>query len=110
MGLYLYEFLYTSVAIAALVKNPKDRIDVAAKPLATALGSWGVRIWRHRRGPRRRNARRRFDGGSGNSRQRGRCAQSGKDHQVHGWRVVGKCAHKGAACLTVLQAGSLTEA
>ncbi len=38
MGLYLYEFLYTSVAIAALVKNPQDRIDVAAKPHATALG------------------------------------------------------------------------
>ena len=38
MGLYLYEFSYTSAAMAALVKDPQDRIDVAAKPLATALG------------------------------------------------------------------------
>lgn len=38
MGLYLYEFSYTAEAIAALVKNPQDRLDVAAKPVAAALG------------------------------------------------------------------------
>ena len=37
-GSFLYEFSYTSAAMAALVKDPQDRIAVATKPLSTALG------------------------------------------------------------------------
>lgn len=37
-GSFLYEFSYTSAAMAALVKDPQDRIAVATKPFSTALG------------------------------------------------------------------------
>ena len=37
-GSFLYEFSYTSAAMAALVKDPQDRIAVAIKPFSTALG------------------------------------------------------------------------
>lgn len=37
-GSFLYEFSYTSAAMAALVKDPQDRIAVAPKPFSTALG------------------------------------------------------------------------
>lgn len=38
IGSFLYEFSYTSSAMAALVKDPQNRIDVSPKPLATAVG------------------------------------------------------------------------
>lgn len=37
-GSFLYEFSYTSAAMAALVKDPQDRNAVAIKPFSTALG------------------------------------------------------------------------
>lgn len=37
-GSFLREFSYTSAAMAALVKDPQDRIAVAIKPFSTALG------------------------------------------------------------------------
>ena len=37
-GSFLYEFSYTSPTMAALVKDPQDRIAVAIKPFSTALG------------------------------------------------------------------------
>ena len=37
-GSFLYEFSYTPAAMAALVKDPQDRIAVATKPFSTALG------------------------------------------------------------------------
>ena len=38
MGLYLYELAYTAESLAAQIKNPQDRIEVAAKPVAQAVG------------------------------------------------------------------------
>ena len=37
-GSFLYEFSYTSATMAALVKDPQDRIDVATRPFSTAIG------------------------------------------------------------------------
>ena len=37
-GSFLDEFSYTSAAMAALAKDPQDRIAVATKPFSTALG------------------------------------------------------------------------
>lgn len=37
-GSFLYEFSYTPASMAALVKDPQDRIAVATKPFSTALG------------------------------------------------------------------------
>ena len=38
MPLYLYQGAYTSESIAAQIKNPQDRLEVAAKPLLAAVG------------------------------------------------------------------------
>jgi uncharacterized protein with GYD domain len=36
--MYLYEASYTAESIAAQIKNPQDRLETAAKPVATAVG------------------------------------------------------------------------
>jgi uncharacterized protein with GYD domain len=38
MALYLYELAYTAESLAAQIKSPQDRIEVAAKPVAAAVG------------------------------------------------------------------------
>ena len=38
MSLYMYQAAYTSESIAAQMKKPQDRIEVAAKPLIQAAG------------------------------------------------------------------------
>lgn len=38
MALYLYQLSYTPESLAAQIKNPQDRIEVAAKPVAEAIG------------------------------------------------------------------------
>jgi uncharacterized protein with GYD domain len=38
MPLYLYQLAYTSESIAAQIKNPQDRLEVAAKPVLAAVG------------------------------------------------------------------------
>ena len=35
---YLYELSYTPESVAAQIKNPQDRIEAAAKPVAAAVG------------------------------------------------------------------------
>lgn len=35
---YLYELSYTSDSVAAQIRNPQDRIEAAAKPVAAAVG------------------------------------------------------------------------
>jgi len=36
--LYMYEAAYTAESLAAQIKNPTDRLEVAAKPVAEAAG------------------------------------------------------------------------
>src|SRR5439155_1381098 len=38
MPQYLYQLAYTAESLAAQVKNPQDRLEVAAKPLLAAVG------------------------------------------------------------------------
>lgn len=38
MALYLYQLSYTAESLAAQIKDPQDRIEVAAKPVAEAIG------------------------------------------------------------------------
>ncbi|MBV8295053.1 MAG: GYD domain-containing protein [Mycobacterium sp.] len=38
MPAYLYELAYTAESIAAQIKDPRDRIEVAAKPVLAAVG------------------------------------------------------------------------
>src|SRR6266540_2832910 len=38
MPLYLYQLAYTSESLAAQIKNPQDRLEVAAKPALQAVG------------------------------------------------------------------------
>jgi len=38
MAVYVYELAYTSESLAAQVKNPQDRLEVAAKPVVEAIG------------------------------------------------------------------------
>jgi|SRR5579872_4923245 len=38
MPLYLYELAYTSESLAAQMKNPQDRLEVAARPTVEAVG------------------------------------------------------------------------
>jgi uncharacterized protein with GYD domain len=35
---YIYELAYTAESVAAQIKNPQDRIEVAAKPAIEAMG------------------------------------------------------------------------
>jgi len=35
---YLYQLAYTAESIAAQIKNPQDRLEVAAKPALAAVG------------------------------------------------------------------------
>jgi uncharacterized protein with GYD domain len=37
--LYMYEAAYTAESIAAQIKNPADRLELAAKPLLEAVGA-----------------------------------------------------------------------
>jgi len=36
--LYMYQLAYTSESIAAQIKSPQDRLEVAAKPVLAAVG------------------------------------------------------------------------
>jgi len=38
MPVYLYELAYTAESVAAQIKNPQDRLEVAAKPAIAAIG------------------------------------------------------------------------
>jgi len=38
MPTYLYELSYTAESIAAQIKDPQDRLEAAAKPVAAAVG------------------------------------------------------------------------
>src|SRR5438128_12609947 len=38
MPTYLYQLAYTSESLAAQIKNPQDRLEVAAKPVLAAVG------------------------------------------------------------------------
>jgi uncharacterized protein with GYD domain len=38
MPLYLYELSYTPESLAAQIKNPQDRLETAARPVAEAVG------------------------------------------------------------------------
>ncbi len=38
MAVYMYQLAYTPESIAAQIKNPQDRIEVAARPLVEAVG------------------------------------------------------------------------
>jgi uncharacterized protein with GYD domain len=38
MPVYLYQLAYTAESVAAQIKNPQDRMEVAAKPAIAAIG------------------------------------------------------------------------
>ena len=38
MATYMYELAYTAESLAAQIKNPQDRLEVAAKPVVNAIG------------------------------------------------------------------------
>src|SRR5437762_12473069 len=38
MATYMYELAYTAESLAAQIKNPQDRLEVAAKPVINAIG------------------------------------------------------------------------
>ena len=45
MPLYLYQFAYTPESWAAQIKNPQDRIEVAARPVVENAGGKLIGGW-----------------------------------------------------------------